>query len=157
MGRAGLTRERALARASERWKVEEGEEVAVAVVGVGVRGRGDNPAAEEEGVEELEQLGPRACVAEGEGVAGVVPPEEGEEEGDGLPLGGDEGGERPAEGSGVDRRLFSPSPRRRWRVGKAGPPRRSGRKVSRLAVGGGGSGGRRGLPCRGRGRAGRRR
>ena len=45
MGRAGLTRERALARASERWKVEEGEEVAVAVVGVGVRGRWDDFAA----------------------------------------------------------------------------------------------------------------
>ena len=138
-------------------EVEEGEEVAVAVVGVGVRGRWDDFAAEDEGVDELEEFGARTGVAEGEGVAGVVPPEEGEEEGDGLPLGGDEGGERPAEGSGVDRRLFSPSPRRRWRVGKAGPPRRSGRKVSRLAVGVGGIGGRRGLPCRGRGGAARRR
>ena len=104
-------------------EVEEGEEVAVAVVGVGVRGRGDNPAAEEEGVEELEQLSPRACVAEGEGVAGVVPFEEGEDEGEGLPLGGDEGRQGPAEGRGVDDRLFSPSPRRRRRAGRVVRPR----------------------------------
>ena len=100
-------------------------------------------------MDELEELGARTGVAEGEGVAGVVLPEEGEEEGDGFPLGGDEGRERPAEGCGVDRRLFFPSPRRRGRGGRVGRPRRSGRKVSRLAVGGGGIGGRRGLPCRG--------
>ena len=138
-------------------EVEEGEEVAVAVVGVGVRSRWDDFAAEDEGVDELEEFGPGSGVAEREGVAGVVPPEEGEEEGDGFPLCGDEGRERPAEGSGVDGRLFFPAPRRRGMGGRAGRPRRSGRKVSRLAVGGGGSGGRRGLPCRGRGRAGRRR
>lgn len=138
-------------------EVEEGEEVAVAVVGVGVRGGGDDFAAEDEGVDELEELGPGTGVAEGEGVAGVVPSEEGEEEGEGFPLGGDEGRECPAEGRGVDDRLFFPFPRRRWRGGRVGRPRRSGRRFARLAVGGGGIGVRRGLPCRGRGGAGRRR
>lgn len=62
-------------------KMEEGKEMAMAVDAARVRGGGDDAFAEEQGVDELDEFGPRAGVAEGESVTGVVLSEEGEYEG----------------------------------------------------------------------------